>query len=59
MSQVDGVSDIAKTCQLCGERAYQRNDGLCHHFYLGESCPPPALALMQDNLVHPCVSGAF
>ena len=40
VSQVDGV----KTCQLCG----------CLPFCLRESCPP-ALALMSDTSVPPCM----
>ena len=40
-------------CQLYWGRAHQRNNGLCQHFCLGESCAPSALALMSDNSVHP------
>ena len=38
VSQVDGVSDVT-ICQFCGGRAQQRNNGLCQHFSLGQSCP--------------------
>ena len=45
---------MAPACWLCGERAQKRNNGLCQHFCLGESCPPaPALTLMLDNSVSP------
>ena len=37
---------------LCGIRAHQRKNGLCLHFFLGESCPL-ALTLMPDSLVPP------
>ena len=37
---------------LCGIRAHQRKNGLCLHFFLGESCPL-ALTLMPDTSIHP------
>ena len=44
-----------------GERVHQRNNSLCQHFCLRESCLPPALALMPNysvppSYVSPCVS---
>ena len=53
--QVDGVSDMMPACWFCGGRAQKRNNGLCHHLCLGESCPP-AVALMPDTLVPPGMS---
>ena len=40
---------------LCQVRAWKRNDGLCQHFCLGESCPP-VLTLMPNNSVPPHMS---
>lgn len=50
-SQVDGDSDMVSACQLCRERAQQRNDDLCQHFGLEK-----ALALMPRNSVPSHVS---
>ena len=37
--QVDGDSDLALACQLCGGvGGHQRNYGFCQHFCLGENC---------------------
>ena len=52
-SQVDGDSDVGPDYKLCCGRAKKREDGLCPHFCLGESCAPPpplppALTLMPD-----------
>ena len=59
VAQVDGISGMAPTCQLCGwlcwGRAQKRNSGLCQYVSLGESCPP-ALILMSYNSVPPCMS---
>ena len=57
VSQVGGISAIAPACQLCGSegRTQKRNNGLCQHFSLGESCPP-VLAVMLDNSVPPYMS---
>ena len=38
-----------------GRRAQKRNNGLCQHFCLGESCPP-TLTLMPDTSVPLCMS---
>ena len=64
MNQVDGVSDMAPMAQpalwLCWRRAQRRNNGLCQHFCLGDSCSK-ALILMLYNSVppHMSLSGAF
>ena len=39
---------------ICGGRVQKRDNGLCLPFCLGESCPP-ALTLMLDTLVPPCM----
>ena len=39
VSQVDVVAYVAPASWLCWERDQKRNDGLCQHFCLGESCP--------------------
>ena len=52
-SQVDGDSDLVSTCWLCGRRAQKRNNGLCQHLYLGESCPSNS---HPDNSVSPQMS---
>ena len=57
-SQVDGVSDVAPACWICGSvragRAQKMDNGLCQSFYLGESCSPVP-ALMPDTLVPSCM----
>ena len=55
ISQVDGVLEMASSCWLCDGRAQQRENGLCPTFCLGES-DPPALTLMLDTSVLPCMS---
>ena len=58
VSHVGTVSDMAPACQLCGSvggRVQNRDNGLCLLFCLGESYPP-ALALMSNTSVPPCVS---
>ena len=38
-SQDDRDSGMLQACLLWSGRAQQRNNGLCQHFCLGESCP--------------------
>ena len=52
VSQVDGISDMAPDCRLCGRWVQKRDNGLCLPFCLGESCPP-ALTLMPHTSVPP------
>ena len=55
VSQVDGSSDMAPACWLCGcVEGSERDNGLCLPFCLGESCAP-ALALMPDPTLSPCM----
>lgn len=51
MSQVDGISNREHAYWLCQVRAKQGNNGLYQHWFLGESCPLPALTLMLDNSI--------
>ena len=45
MSQVDGVSDMAPACQLCGlwGEGSEKGSLACLPFYLGEICLPARL----------------
>lgn len=53
-SQFYGVSDKAPTHLLCGEKALQRNNDLCHHFCLRENPSSPCLdETIQFNLYFP------
>ena len=54
VSQVDRVSDMAPTCQVCGcgGNVQKRDNGLCWPFCLGEKCLP-ALTLMPDPSISP------
>ena len=45
---------MAPACQICQWRVQKRINGLCPPFCLGKSCPP-ALALMPDTSVSPCM----
>ena len=54
VSQAGGVSDAVPARWFCWEWAKKKKNGLCQHFCLGESCLP-ALALMPDTLVSPCM----
>ena len=45
---------MALTCLLCQGKVQKRENCLCLPFCLGESCPP-ALALVPDTSVPPCI----
>ena len=40
VSQLDGDSGMVPACQLSGQRAHQRNNGLASTLFLAESCTP-------------------
>ena len=59
VSQVDGDSDMVPACWLCGGRVQQRNNDLCQHFYLGESCPLSSHPVARKFSCSLYVSGAL
>ena len=59
VSQVDGVSDMTPTCQLCGDKAQQRNNGFCQPFCLGQSCPSSSCPDARHPCSSTCIPGAF
>lgn len=59
VSQIYGVSDMVPACELYGERAHQKNNGLCQHFNVGESCPASSHPNARQLISSPYIPGAF